>query len=222
MNKFSIIFRGFLALTYYIYFTLASDPCSLQDFCVADVKSPVLLNGVTCKDPKLVTAEDFFFRGLHKPGNTSNPFGSKVTPVSVAVLPGLNTLGVSMARIDFAPGAVNPPLIHPRATGLLTVLKGTLKVGFITSSPENRLFTKILRKGDAFVFPQGLVHFHQNVGKTNAVALAALGSQNPGTITIGNALFGSNPPIDDEVLAKAFRIDKGLVDEFQSKFSAQQ
>lgn len=179
------------------------------------------VNGVACKDPKLVTAEDFFFSGLDKPGNTTNPFGSKVSQVNVAQIRGLNTLGVSMARIDFAPGGVNPPLIHPRGTGLLTVLKGTLQVGFITSSPDNRLFTKILRKGDAFVFPRGLVHFHRNVGRTNAVAIAALSSQNPGSITIGNAIFGTNSPIDDEVLAKAFKIEKGLVHQLQSKFSEQ-
>ncbi|KAF9612924.1 hypothetical protein IFM89_004340 [Coptis chinensis] len=61
------------------------------------------VNGVVCKDPKLTQANDFFFSGLHLPGNTSNFLGSKVTPVNVAQLPGLNTLGISMVRIDYAP-----------------------------------------------------------------------------------------------------------------------
>ncbi|GJZ30009.1 putative germin-like protein 2-1 [Tanacetum coccineum] len=50
--------------------TLASDPSPLQDFCVADLNSKVLVNGVICKDPKDVKAEDFLFRGLQRMGNT--------------------------------------------------------------------------------------------------------------------------------------------------------
>ena len=41
------------------------------------------------------------------------------------------------------------------------------------------------------------------MGYGNAVALAALSSQNPGAITITNAVFGSNAPIASKVLAKA-------------------
>ncbi|KAK4739531.1 hypothetical protein R3W88_003228 [Solanum pinnatisectum] len=52
----------------------------------------------------------------------------------------------------------------------------------------------------------------------NAVAFAGLCSQNPGVITIENAVFGSNPSISDDVLAKAFQIDKKVVDYLQSQF----
>ncbi|PNX88996.1 germin-like protein subfamily 1 member 7-like, partial [Trifolium pratense] len=81
----------------------------------------------------------------------------------------------------------------------------------------NRLFTKVLNKGDVFVFPIGLIHFQLNVGYGNAVAIAALSSQNPGTITIANALFKSNPAISDEVLAKAFQVDKSIIDYLQGQ-----
>nr|GFC47658.1 putative germin-like protein 2-1 [Tanacetum cinerariifolium] len=47
---------------------LAADPSPLQDFCVADRNSNVLVNGFVCKDPKMVKAEDFLFRGLDKMG----------------------------------------------------------------------------------------------------------------------------------------------------------
>ncbi|XP_077220643.1 germin-like protein 8-2 [Tasmannia lanceolata] len=212
----SFLLLGILALTSSLAF--ASDPSPLQDFCVAVPNSPVLVNGLVCKDPKLVQADDFFFMGLDKPGNTSNPLGSKVTPVNVVQIPGLNTLGISMARIDFAPYGLNPPHTHPRATEILTVVEGTLYVGFVTSNPDNRLITKILQKGDVFVFPVGLIHFQRNAGHGNAVAIAALSSQNPGVITIANAVFGSNPPISDDVLAKAFQVDKKVVDYLQSVF----
>ncbi|KAK6118280.1 hypothetical protein DH2020_047953 [Rehmannia glutinosa] len=179
---------------------LASDPSPLQDFCVADPTGPVLVNGFACKDPKMAQASDFFFSGLHMPGNTSNPVGSKVSPVNVAQIPGLNTLGISLARIDFAPWGINPSHTHPRATEILTVIEGSLEVGFITSNPDNRLITK------------------RNTGHGNAVAIAALSSQNPGVITIANAVFGSKPAIANDLLAKSFQTDTKTIDWIQSKF----
>ncbi|KAJ9681992.1 hypothetical protein PVL29_018061 [Vitis rotundifolia] len=198
----------------------ASDPSPLQDTCVAinDPKDGVFVNGKFCKDPKLASADDFFYYGLHIPGNVTNPVGSMVTPVNVEQIPGLNTLGISMARIDYAPYGQNPPHTHPRATEILVVLEGTLLVGFVTSNNENRLISKVLNKGDVFVFPIGLIHFQFNVGKTNAVALAGLSSQNPGVITIANAVFGSDPPIDPDVLARAFQLDEDVVKDLQSRF----
>ncbi|GKC34884.1 putative germin-like protein 2-1 [Tanacetum coccineum] len=166
---------------------LTSDPSPLQDFCVADLNSNVLVNGFACKDPKMVKAEDFLFRGLDKKGNTTNAVGSNVTAVNVNQLPGLNTFG-------------------------------SLLVGFITSNTDNKLFTKRPEKGDVFVFPEGLIHFQQNVVNGYAVAIAGLSSQNPGVITIANAVFGSNPDISDDILAKAFQVDKKVIDEIQSNF----
>ncbi|KAK4416599.1 putative germin-like protein 2-1 [Sesamum alatum] len=201
-------------------FAYASDPSPLQDFCVAvnDSVASVFVNGKICKNPNMVVAEDFFFSGLNKPGNTSNPVGSMVTAVNVNNLLGLNTLGISLARIDFAPYGINPPHTHPRASEILLVVEGTLYVGFVTSNPGNKLFTKYLYPGDVFVFPQGLIHFQFNVGKTNALAFAGLSSQNPGVITIANAVFGSKPPINTDVLAKAFQVEKKVIDYLQAQF----
>ncbi|TYH28743.1 hypothetical protein ES288_A02G168200v1 [Gossypium darwinii] len=196
----------------------ASDPSPLQDFCIAvnDAKNGVFINGKLCKDPKLATPEDFFFSGLNIPGNTSNQVGSMITPVIVS---GLNTLGISLVRIDYAPYVgLNPLHTHPRATEILVVVQGTLYVGFVTSNPDSRLFTKVLYPGDVFVFPLGLIHFQFNIGHTNAVAFAALSSQNPGVVTIASAVFGSDPDINPDVLAKAFQLDKKIVNQLQSRF----
>ncbi|CAN6272703.1 unnamed protein product [Urochloa humidicola] len=201
----------------YIHAT-ASDPSPLQDFCVVDKMSTVRVNGFPCKDAKDVVAEDFFFSGLHMAGNTTNKQGSAVTPVNVAQIAGLNTLGISLARIDYAPYGLNPPHTHPRGTEILTVLEGSLYVGFVTSNPDNKLLTKVLNKGDVFVFPEGLIHFQFNYGTKKAVALAALSSQNPGVITVANAVFGSKPSIQDDILAKAFQVDKMTVDRIQAQF----
>ena len=138
--------------------------------------------------------------------------------MNVDNLAGLNTLGISLARIDYAPYALNPPHTHPRGTELLVVIEGTLLAGFVTSDP-NKLFTKVLNKGDVFIFPIGLIHFQINIGETVALAFASFNSQNPGLITITNAVFGSNPPINPDVLIKAFQLDKGVVEYLQKAFA---
>nr|GEZ61853.1 germin, RmlC-like cupin domain protein [Tanacetum cinerariifolium] len=140
---------------------LASDPSPLQDFCVADRDSNVLVNGFVCKDPKMVKVLERKIDGI------------------------------------------------------------SLLVGFVTSNTDNKLFTQRLEKGDVFVFPEGLIHFQQNVGKGYAVAIAALSSQNPGVITIANAVFGSNPDISDDILARAFQVDKKVIDEIHKSIWGQ-
>ncbi|KAK8652008.1 hypothetical protein V6N13_141579 [Hibiscus sabdariffa] len=218
------------------------DPDPLQDFCVAikdkDIKNggrhptfktsimlmfiilmliivrkrQVLQRPEACRCTRFL----FFFRPKHA-RNTSNPLGSNVTVVDVDKLLGLNTLGISLSRLNFAPYGLNPPHTHPRGTEILVVVQGTLYVGFVSSNPDNRLFNKILYPGDVFVFPIGLIHFQFNVGKTVAVAFSGLSSQNAGLITLAKAVFGSNPPINPDVLAKAFQLDKDVVKDLQSQ-----
>ncbi|XVF42483.1 hypothetical protein PTKIN_Ptkin01aG0366900 [Pterospermum kingtungense] len=110
-------------------------------------------------------------------------------------IPGLNTLGISLARLDNAPyGGLNPPHTHPRATEILLVLEGTLYVGFVTSNQDTRLIMKVLYPGDVFVFP------------------------NPVAIAISNAVFGSEGPINPDVLVKAFHLNKNVIFNLQSRF----
>ncbi|XP_052119415.1 germin-like protein subfamily 1 member 7 isoform X4 [Arachis duranensis] len=171
-------------------FASVYDPNPLQDFCVA-------LNDTQNANP----------------GNVVNKLGSNVTPVSVNELPGLNTLGISLARLDFAPKGLIPPHTHPRAIEIFTVVEGTLFVGFVTSNQNNtnHLFTIVRNKGDVFMFPIGLIHFQLNMGYGNVVAISSLSSQNPGVITVVNAVFGSTPPISPEVLTKVFQVHKKVI-----------
>ena len=135
-----------------------------------------------------------------------------------AEIPGLNSLGISLVRIDYAPWSINTPHTQPRATEILKVLEGSLEVGFVTSNPQKRLITKVLQKGDVFVFPIGLIHYQRNVGNESAIVIAALSSQNPGVITIANAVFWSKPQIPSDILVKAFQVDNDVVNYIQSKF----
>jgi quercetin dioxygenase-like cupin family protein len=179
----------------------------------------VHLNGLPCKDPDDVNPEDFFFAGLDKSGDRSNYPWSNMTIVNAHNIPGLNTLGISIARLDFAPnGGISPPHTHPRATEVLTVMQGTLYVGFVTGAPNFKLVATMLNKGDVFVFPRGFVHFQFNIGRTPAIAFAALSSQKPDLIPVAKTVFGSNQPISEDVLEKAFHLDMNTVERLEDLF----
>ncbi|XP_058077097.1 germin-like protein 5-1 [Magnolia sinica] len=197
--------------------TGAADPDMLQDICVADRTGAVKVNGFICKDAAKVNSSDFFFDGLAKPGSTNNTMGSLVTVANVDKIPGLNTLGVSLARIDYAPGGLNPPHTHPRATEIVFVLEGQLDVGFITTA--NSLFSKTIKKGEIFVFPRGLVHFQKNNGVVPAAVIAAFNSQLPGTQSIALTLFTATPPVPDNVLTKAFQIGTKEVEKIKTRLA---
>ncbi|GFP95036.1 germin-like protein 5-1 [Phtheirospermum japonicum] len=198
---------------------ISADPDLLQDLCVADLNSiitAVKVNGYVCKSN--ITADDFFSGGLANPGNTGNTTaGAAVTAANVEKIPGLNTLGVSLARVDYAPSGLNPPHTHPRATEIVFVLEGQLYVGFITT--DNKLISKTISKGDVFVFPKGLLHFQRNAGDSPATAIAAFNSQLPGTQSVAAALFAAKPTVPDEVLTKAFKVGTKEVDKIKDKFA---
>ncbi|CAH8259511.1 unnamed protein product [Arabidopsis lyrata] len=194
-----------------------ADTNMLQDFCVADLSNGVKVNGYPCKDPAKVTPEDFYFVGLATAAATANStMGSAVTGANVEKVPGLNTMGVSISRIDYAPGGLNPPHLHPRASEAIFVLEGRLFVGFLTTA--GKLISKHVNKGDVFVFPKALLHFQQNPNNAPASVLAAFDSQLPGTQVVGPSLFGANPPIPDDLLAKAFGVGAPEIQKIKGKF----
>jgi cupin superfamily acireductone dioxygenase involved in methionine salvage len=83
-----------------------------------------------------------------------------------------------MARLDFAQVGLVPPHTQLGAIEILFMVEGSFLVGFV--STNNQLFATTVNTGDVFVFPRGLLHFKLNVGEGQAIAIAALNSQNPG------------------------------------------
>lgn len=182
----------------------------------------VFVNGKICKDPKLVNTEDFYLAAnLDKVGNTSGLVGAASNFVGVQRFAALNTLGMSVVRVDFAPNGFIAPHIHPRATELVFLLEGSLYMGFVGSAPGNnmkkKLYAKVLNPGDIFVVPQGLVHFNLNVGNTKAAGFATFNSQSPGAVFFGNDLFSTEPYISPELLAKAFQLDESVIRDLQAQ-----
>ncbi|KAI5076265.1 hypothetical protein GOP47_0008331 [Adiantum capillus-veneris] len=191
----------------------AADEDPLQDFCVA--LSPdeleehqLTLNGLPCKPTAAVQSSDFVSQQLRNPANFTGNLGSAVNLAAAATFGALNTQGLSIARVDYKPRGINPPHVHPRATEVLFLAKGTLLVGFVSTAPANQFFYQTIYAGDLFVFPRGLVHFQFNPDKSKpALAIAALNSQNPGASQLAVALFASDPPLPEEVLETTLGID---------------
>ncbi|XP_073121304.1 germin-like protein 5-1 [Henckelia pumila] len=196
----------------------STDPDPLQDFCIADLLGTFSVNGFPCKPASNVTSDDFVYSGLVNVGNTSNYLGSYLNLANVFAFPGLNTLGVSMTRIDIAVGGVTNPHWHPRATECGVLIQGTVLLGIITSG--NVVYSRNVSVGEMYVVPRGLVHFHLNVGNEPALAFSAANSQLPGTVNVAQNMFGSTPSVPDQVLAKAFQVDQSVVDQIKSKFAS--
>lgn len=196
-----------------IYVTLASDPDPVQDFCIANIaESAIASNVIQCKNSSLATVEDFVYSGIKSPGKFGQT-GLSAISVNSNVFPGLNTLGMSFVRADFEVGGVNVPHYHPRATETAFVLEGRIYSGFVDTN--NRIFAKVIEKGEVMVFPRGLVHFQMNVGDTPATILGSFNSQNPGLQRIPNSIFGSG--IKDELLEKAFGLSSKEIEKLKKR-----
>ena len=187
-----------------------------QDFCIADLARGDTPAGYPCKPQTGVTADDFCYRGLNTTGPTINPFNIGLSSAFVTRFPGVNGLGISAARVDFAPGGIVPLHSHPGGTELLFVIEGAISAGFI-SSLTNQVYVKTLYKGDLMVFPQGLLHFQYNLGNdTPAVALSSYSSANPGLMILDFALFANNLPSD--VVSKVTVLDELEVRKLKALF----
>ncbi|PNX76145.1 germin-like protein subfamily 3 member 2-like [Trifolium pratense] len=195
---------------FFIISVFCSDPDPVNDYCIAISED----NKFSCKNSSLATVEDFTFSGIKSPGNFKAT-GFTSMGVNSNVFPGLNTLGVSFVRADFDVGGVNVPHFHPRATEVAIVLEGKIYSGFVDT--KNKIFAKVLEKGEVMVFPRGLVHFQMNVGDVPATIFGSFDSQNPGLMKIPNVVFGSE--IKDELLEKAFGLNSKELSKLKKRFS---
>ncbi|PKI68676.1 hypothetical protein CRG98_010956 [Punica granatum] len=123
---------------------------------------------------------------------------------NVEKIPGSTNLGASMARIDYAPGGLNPPHTTHRPPKSCSCLRASLMSGFITTA--NELISKTVKKGEVFMFPRGLVHYQKNNGDKAASVVAAFNSQLPGTQSIAATLFTASPEVLENVLRHSNRV----------------
>ncbi|CAM9935250.1 unnamed protein product [Laminaria digitata] len=133
--------------------------------------------------------EDFVF-ALGGPEPDRLDDGVRLRAVTLSQLPALEGQGISMTLVNLGPCAINLPHIHPRATEMLYTIEGNdLRVAFVEENNGEGAVVNDLNQGDVAFFPQGLIHYQQNLGCDPATFLAALNSEDPGVVTITTRFF---------------------------------
>lgn len=184
---------------------------------LASAGDPDILTDFVAPADPAINGTFFTFSGFRNIPTTPAEPTLKVTKATVTELPALEGQSVSMAYLEFPPGAINPPHTHPRGSELLYLLYGKLEVTVVDT--KNVAYTQVLQTGDMFVFPKGLVHLQYNRNhKEMAYALSAFGSVNAGTVSVPNAVFATG--IDDVILAKAFRTDVDTIQKIKAGLAA--
>ncbi|RDY10308.1 Germin-like protein subfamily 3 member 4, partial [Mucuna pruriens] len=187
--------KSFAQLSFMLFFVAFAniqvclgDCDNLQDTCPAipPNKQTIFINGLQCKNPVNVTAQDFRTTELSNAG-TTDIFGASMKIVSAAEFSGLNTLGLSIGRTDLDGNGLVNFHYHPRATEMIFVTKGVLLAGFVDT--KNQYFQKYLKVGDVFVFPKALFHFSLNYGFDEATVFSVYNSQNPGFVSLSPTTF---------------------------------
>ncbi|XP_021750140.1 auxin-binding protein ABP19a-like [Chenopodium quinoa] len=179
---------------YIFLFVSLSSANSVVDFCVADFNFPDTSAGFSCRNPANLTVDDFVFSGLGVAADPlTNIFRVSVTSAFDLTFPAHIGLGLSMSRLDIGVGGVVPIHSH-RVSELILVIEGEILAGFIDSNDQ--AYYKTLTKGDITIFPQSLLHFQINVGKTPALAFVSLNSASPNFQTTTTSLFANDLPTD--------------------------
>lgn len=149
--------------------------------------------------------------------NVTQPLGGQVDLANRKNFPLLTGLGISAAGIFFEPCGLNTPHIHPDATEFFTVVTDShietgfvLENGFVSEQRTNLT----LYQGTAF--PQGSIHWQQNLDCYPAVAIAGLNSEDPGASSIAqNFLINTSGDIVDATLGFPKQIDQNNFAEFK-------
>jgi hypothetical protein len=149
--------------------------------------------------------------------NATQPLGGQVDLANRANFPILTGTGISAAAIFFEPCGLNTPHIHPDAAEFLTLVTDNhmetgfvLENGFVTEQRTN------LTLFQGTVFPQGSIHWQQNLDCYPAVAMAALNSEDPGASSIAqNYIINTSADIVDASLGFPKQIDQNNFADFK-------
>jgi hypothetical protein len=144
--------------------------------------------------------------------------GGQVDLAQRANFPLLTGTGISAAGIFFKPCGLNTPHIHPRATEFLTLVTDTkMLTGFVMENGATAELNTTLSQFQGTVFPQGSIHFQQNLDCAPAVAIAGLNSEDPGASSLAqNFIKNIDGEIVDATLGFPKQIDADNFAQFKS------
>ena len=140
---------------------------------------------------------------------SSESAAGTIRPLDVTNFPSLAGQGLSYSLFNIEPCGINLPHVHPRATELLYVISGTnLQTAFVEEN-RGRVIVNEIGMGEATFFPEGLIHYQQNLSCEPAMYISALNNEDPGVVTITTQFF----QFPEEVLQGALGQDAYQVHE---------
>ncbi|KNC80475.1 hypothetical protein SARC_07165 [Sphaeroforma arctica JP610] len=153
-------------------------------------------------------AEDFVIDFATQPlestglGGTSQPANRNNVPV-------IQASNMAQTRFRIAPCGINLPHVHPRGTESVYIIEGALTVGFVTEG--GRLILNDVKTDQSTFFPQGLLHYQQNMACEPAGFISILNSSDPGLLVIPAALA----ELPSEALEATFDEDAAFVNQLR-------
>lgn len=174
---------------------------------------------------KLLAAQDpthqvFDFNPAANPGIKPG-LGGQVDLANRANFPILTDLGLSAAVLFFNPCGLNTPHIHPRASEFFTVASdGRIDTGFVLENGLITEFNATLTQFQGTVFPQGSIHFQQNLECTPQVGISGLNSEDPGASSVAQNFFALDPAVVDASLGFPSQINADNFAQFKSVIPA--
>jgi oxalate decarboxylase/phosphoglucose isomerase-like protein (cupin superfamily) len=134
-------------------------------------------------------AKDFVFDLLGSIPLAITEGGGTAQVLTVAQLPSLANTGLSMVLVNLEPCAINPPHTHPRATELIYMISGKdLRTAFVEEN-GGRVIVNDIGMGETTFFPEGLIHYQQNLSCEPVMFLATLSSEDPGAVSVATQFF---------------------------------
>lgn len=122
-----------------------------------------LKTAATNFDRQALLADDSAWRyDFDQHPNYNSAVGAVIT-ADAATFPALTGLGISIALLKLAPCGMLPPHLHPRATNLVTAIRGNTTSWMIGENgvKTHRVDLTPMRMT---IFPQGSLHVMQNNG----------------------------------------------------------
>ena len=158
-----------------------------------------------------------------------NSTGGRILVANEKNYPILTELGIAGAVAFLNPCSMNTPHTHPRATELLTLVKGErLQTGLMLENgfhptTAGGLTTQVAAELSTFqatVFPQGSIHFQFNPTCEEAIFVAALSSSDPGTSQVAQNFFFQDERIVDITLGQPEELNGKDIADFRKNLPA--
>jgi len=139
----------------------------------------------------LLSSKQFVYDFFNTNVGITTGEGGKTILANAATFPALIGQGLSMVIGLINPCGINLPHIHPRASELWYVIEGEFETGFFSENGGILVMNNVTQ-GQVTLYPQGVIHFEQNLNCKPAKFIAAFNNQDPGVFNYCNQSFSTS------------------------------